>query len=64
MGDWARAFEVLVPFDGIGDCDAARLCLALPERGTRLFSGGEGSARRAGRECLLHASKKAETTSG
>ena len=38
-GDWARAFEVLVPLAGAGHCEAARLSVMLHQQGARLFGG-------------------------
>ena len=38
-GDWARAFEVLVPLADAGHCEAARLSVMMHQHGARLFGG-------------------------
>ena len=39
FGDWARAFDVLVPLADKGECEAARLSLMMHQHGARLFGG-------------------------
>ena len=38
-GDWAGAFDALVPLADAGERGASRLCLMMHEQGTRLFGG-------------------------